>query len=215
MQNYWTCEVQATPRGIKTKLLGTEHLLLTELKLTAFEKKLLVDTCADSIEYGLHPGGTFPVVVSHFPDNLRIIGATFVTLKRQDTLRGCVGCTHAFRPLILDAAHHAFSASQKDSRFPPIRYEELNDLRISVSVLSEPERLNVSTEEELLEALTPGHDGLIIEDGNCRATFLPQVWMELHDKNDFIRLLKKKAGFHDQYWSDTIRAYRYRVTKIP
>ena len=188
---------------------------MTEPKLSADEKKLLMDTCADSIEYGLHRGEAFPVVISRFPHNLQMNGATFVTLKRNGILRGCVGSTHAIRPLIIDAAQNAFAASQKDSRFPPVHYEELRDLSISVSVLSEPELLKVSTEEELLAALIPGYDGLILEDGDCRATFLPQVWEDLHSKKDFLRHLKKKAGLHDAYWSDTIRAYRYRVSKIP
>jgi len=195
--------------------LDTGHFLLTEPQLTADEKTLLVEACADSIEHGLHRGEAFPVVISRFPHNLQINGATFITLKRNGILRGCVGTTHAFRPLIIDAVHNAFAASQKDSRFPPVRYEELIDLSISVSVISEPKLLHVSTEEELLEALIPGRDGLIIEDGDCQATFLPQVWEDLHGKKEFLRHLKKKAGFHDAYWSDTIRAYRYHVRKIP
>ena len=74
--------------------------------------------------------------------------------------------------------------------------------------------MNVHSEADLLAQLRPGVDGLILEDGPHRATFLPDVWSELPSPGDFVLHLKRKAGMRDHYWSPSLRAQRYTTRSI-
>jgi hypothetical protein len=85
------------------------------------------------------------------------------------------------------------------------------DLELHISILSPPEALAVSSESDLLARLRPGIDGLILEDGYARGTFLPSVWESLPEPGEFVRHLKRKAGLADNYWSDTLKLYRYET----
>src|SRR3990172_12347240 len=103
---------------------------------------------------------------------LREDGATFVTLMLQGDLRGCIGSIEAIRPLGEDVQRNAIAAAFRDPRFPSLSRGELDQVRFEVSLLSPMIPLDVSTEEELLSALRPMIDGLVIEWGHHRATFL-------------------------------------------
>jgi AmmeMemoRadiSam system protein A len=140
-------------------------------------------------------------------------GATFVTLTLQGQLRGCIGSLEAHRPLIEDVQHNAVASAFRDPRFPPLSKEEFADVLIEVSLLSKPEMIRHSSEEEALAQLTPGRDGVIIELGPQRATYLPQVWAQLPEPHEFIAHLKQKAGLPEDFWSDAIRLSHYTVQK--
>lgn len=140
---------------------------------------------------------------------LRERRASFVTLHVDRLLRGCIGTLEACDPLIVDVARNAWSAASRDTRFPPVELDELQHLEIHISVLSVPEPVIVGSESELLTLMRPGIDGLILEEGYRRGTFLPSVWEQLPDPREFLRHLKRKAGLPDNYWSDTIRVSRY------
>lgn len=114
----------------------------------------------------------------------------------------------------MDVATTAFAAAFRDSRFPPVSAVELPDLDIHISLLSTPEPLALEREEDLLDILEPGVDGLVLEDPPCRATFLPQVWEVLPAPADFVRELKLKAGLSPRHWSSTLRVSRYTVEEI-
>jgi AmmeMemoRadiSam system protein A len=121
----------------------------------------------------------------------------------------------ACRPLVVDVAENAFAAAFEDPRFPPLSENELEDLDIHISVLSPPEAMTIKDEANLIAQLRPGVDGLIIEDGARRATFLPAVWEDLPDRMDFLSHLKRKAGMRPDHWSRTFRAFRYAAESIP
>ncbi len=140
-------------------------------------------------------------------------GATFVTLTLHGQLRGCIGSLEAHRPLIEDVKHNAIAAAFKDPRFQPLSKEEFAEVVIEVSQLSPPKPIQFSSEQNALEQLIPGIDGVIIELGRYRATFLPQVWAQLPQPQVFIAHLKNKAGLPQDYWSDDIRLSRYSVQK--
>lgn len=135
--------------------------------------------------------------------------ASFVTLTRGGALRGCVGHLRATRPLAEDVADAAYAAAFQDHRFSPLSAAELETTEIEISVLSTPEPLAVHSQQELLEQLQPGRDGLVLEDGSHSATFLPQVWEQLPDPREFLAHLKHKAGWPAEYWSAKMRCYRY------
>lgn len=140
-------------------------------------------------------------------------GATFVTLKSAGALRGCVGSVAARQPLGADVRENAVAAAFEDTRFPPLQPEEFHGLVVEVSRLSPSTPIECSDEDDLCRRLRPGVDGVTLELGRQRGTFLPQVWESLADPRDFIRHLKLKMGLPAGYWSPEIRASRYTVEK--
>jgi AmmeMemoRadiSam system protein A len=120
----------------------------------------------------------------------------------------------AIRPLAHDIAENAYSAAFKDPRFPPLASHEFDDLEIHLSILTPASPILFSSEQNLLSQLQPGIDGLILEEGHRRGTFLPSVWESLPEPEQFLRHLKQKAGLLPNYWSPDIRMYRYRTELI-
>lgn len=141
-------------------------------------------------------------------------GASFVTLRQDDELRGCIGTLLAHRPLHEDVRENALAAAFRDPRFPPLSRRELPRTSIEVSVLSQPRPLEVSSEAEAIAALRPGVDGVVLAAGWRRSTFLPQVWEELPDPGAFLAHLKMKAGLPSAGWPAGTSLQTYRVTKF-
>lgn len=180
------------------------------------DRRLLLEVARRSVAHGLRVGRPLEVNVEAYPPTLRERRATFVTLRLGEALRGCTGTLEAVRPLVADVAVHAFTAAFADPRFPPLLREEFPDVRIHISILGTPEPLPVGSEEELLAAVRPGVDGLILEDTASprRATFLPAVWESLPDPLGFVRELKAKAGLPADAWSPTLRFWRYTTASV-
>jgi len=114
-----------------------------------------------------------------------------------------------------DVAENAFAAAFRDPRFPAISSSELADLDLHISILSPAEAMHFDSEQSLLAQLKPGLDGLILQDGYHRGTFLPSVWEQLPDAAEFLRNLKQKAGLPSDYWSDHLKISRYSTEMIP
>jgi len=146
-------------------------------------------------------------------DALDVPGATFVTLTQSGLLRGCIGSLEATRPLRADVHANAIAAAFRDPRFPPLHAAEFDVTRVEVSLLSASRSVAVTDEAGLLRALVPGVDGVILEFGRHRATFLPQVWESLDEPRRFLDALKRKAGLPADFWHPQIRFSRYTVTK--
>jgi len=140
-------------------------------------------------------------------------GASFVTLTRQGQLRGCIGTLEANRPLGIDVRENAVAAAFRDPRFMPLSRAEFDDVRVEVSLLSPHEPLAVGSEKDALNVLRPGIDGVVFEYGHYRSTFLPQVWEQLPDPEEFLANLKRKAGLPVDFWAEQVRLSRYTVDK--
>lgn len=140
-------------------------------------------------------------------------GATFVTLEQRGELRGCIGSLVAHRVLALDVRENALAAAFRDPRFPPLESRELDATAVEVSLLSPPSPVVVANEDELLARLRPAVDGVVLELGARRATFLPQVWESLPDPRAFVGALKRKAGLPADFWSAGLRVSRYTVAR--
>ena len=138
------------------------------------------------------------------------LGASFVTLTINGELRGCIGSLVARQSLWKDVRENALNAAFEDSRFSPLEKGELNRIKIEVSVLSEPKKLEYKNEKDLLNKLNHNM-GLILKKGFYSATFLPQVWEELPDKIDFLEHLSRKAGLNKDAWKTADFEY-YAVT---
>lgn len=144
---------------------------------------------------------------------LQVPGATFVTLTRHGELRGCIGSLEAHRPLLADIKANALAAAFRDPRFPPLREDELNELRIEVSLLSPLSPIVFANEQDALQQLRPNVDGIVFEYGAYRSTFLPQVWEQLPEPAGFMAHLKNKAGLSPGFWAEGVKLSRYGVSK--
>ncbi|HET9579070.1 MAG TPA: AmmeMemoRadiSam system protein A [Usitatibacter sp.] len=145
---------------------------------------------------------------------LREVGASFVTLKLEGDLRGCIGTVDAHRILGDDVAHNARAAAYRDPRFPPVSHCERELLQIEVSVLSAREPIAVASEADAVSKLRPGIDGVYLEFQQARSTFLPQVWESVADPLEFLSELRRKAGLPARFWHPSMRLSRYTVEKF-
>lgn len=182
--------------------------------LSPQHQQQLVDLAKASIKHGMEHGRSLSVDINDYPTELTPIRATFVTLKINDQLRGCIGTLTAHSPLVIDVAENAYSAAFNDPRFSALTKAEFDSLQYHISILTEPEPMKVKDEQDLLSQLRPGMDGIVLHEGTRRSTFLPSVWESLSDPTEFIQNLKLKAGLSKDHWSDTIHFERYTVEEF-
>ena len=169
----------------------------------------------ESIEHGLQLDRPLRVNSEAYPAALQAPRASFVTLQRHKELRGCIGHLEACLPLVVDVAENAFAAAFRDPRFPPLTTRELQDLEIHISVLTPAVPMSFSSQADLLRQLRPGIDGLILEEGHHRGTFLPSVWESLPEPEQFLAHLKRKAGLSPTHWSSSLKVKRYMTESFP
>lgn len=144
---------------------------------------------------------------------LQDFASTFVTLTQSEQLRGCIGTLEAWRPLRDDVQANAVAAAFRDPRFEPLHPRELRHTCVEVSLLSAPTAIEFTNETDALSQLRPGIDGIVLEHGHHRSTFLPQVWEQLPDPVEFMSHLKQKARLPAHFWAQDLRLHRYTVTK--
>ena len=177
--------------------------------LSPADRAVLLEVARASIQHGLLHGQALVVNPADYPEALRPLRATFVTLEIGGQLRGCIGTLVARQPLVQDVAVHAFAAAFEDPRFSELRESEFSKLELHISVLSPPEALHFASEDALLAQLRPGVDGLILQFRHHRATFLPAVWEQLPEPYLFLAQLKQKAGLPLNFWSPELSIERY------
>jgi MEMO1 family protein len=172
---------------------------------------VLIELARASIINGLATGAPLVPANGHrLPAVVTEPGASFVTLRRQGRLRGCIGTFIPTRPLMADVAHNAFGAAFRDPRFLSLRHDEVAELELSLALLTRPAEIACAGEDDLLRQLEAGADGLIIADQGKQALFLPAVWREIPDRRQFLAQLKLKAGLAADHWSPGFKAYRFR-----
>ncbi len=141
-------------------------------------------------------------------------GACFVTLMQHGQLRGCIGSLEPRHSLLADVEANARAAAFYDPRFELLSVAEFEKTDIEISLLSPAQPLTFIDEEDALAQLRPGIDGVVLECGHLRSTFLPQVWEQLPTPREFIAHLKVKAGLSADSWPDEIRLACYTVRKF-
>ena len=154
---------------------------------------------------------TVSLRIENCPRALETRLASFVTLVENGILRGCIGSVAPHQPLVVDICENARNAAFKDPRFSPVQANEFEKLQFSISLISRPEKIEFSSEEDLLEKLVPNIDGVIIRDAGRQSVYLPEVWHKIPDKKEFLNSLKEKAGLTPEWFSDTFEAYRFRA----
>ena len=138
----------------------------------------------------------------------------FVTLHKYGQLRGCIGTIEPICPLAECVEKNAQNAAFRDPRFPCLGAEELPEIDIEVSILSVPERLRFRDGDDLKRQLRPNVHGVILSRGMHRSTFLPQVWEQLPDKEQFLEHLCLKGGMPANAWKDpatSVEVYQAEV----
>jgi AmmeMemoRadiSam system protein A len=195
--------------GQSNENLGVTSGGCANLLLSSEHREILLRLAASSIEHGLEFSKAKPVNSAEYPAELQILRPVFVTLKVANDLRGCVGTLEDLHPLVANVAKYAFKSAFSDPRFPKVNREEILGLRMQISILNQPEALQFSSENELVEQLRPGVDGLIFEERPFRSTLLPSAWEGATDKALFLAQLKRKAGFPSNYWSGSLKIHRY------
>ena len=115
--------------------------------------------------------------------------------------------------LLEDVSNNALLAALHDPRFLPLVKDELDTIRIEVSLLSQLQLLNFTSEADALAQLRPNIDGIVLEYELHRSTFLPQVWGDLPEPQQFLAKLKLKARLSEDFWSEKIQLSRYTARK--
>ncbi len=181
------------------------------------DKALLLDVARTSIKSHLHKEEHFsmPKQRDHNAHLWEKKGC-FVTLTSRGQLRGCIGTIEPVDPLIKSVHLNALNAAFYDPRFFPLSVEEYPDIHIEISVLTVPTELHYTTPDDLLSRVKPCVDGIILQLNNRRATFLPQVWEELSNPEDFFTQLSLKAGLGPNDWkhNPNMKIFTYQVEKF-
>ncbi len=183
--------------------------------LTELEKQYLLQLARDTITNALHQQPEPEIDEETLSSALREPGASFVTLTINGNLRGCIGSLEAHQGLALDVREHAYQAAFEDYRFSPLSIAELTRTTIEVSRLTTPVDLPYEFPADLPRLLKPGRDGVILQDGFRRATFLPQVWEQLPELEDFLSHLCAKMGAPADLWKKkTLQVKTYSVEEF-
>lgn len=168
--------------------------------LSPEEKAILLNLAREAIIRAVDQLPQQKMDLDLLPEALKADGAAFVTLTKNNKLRGCIGALEAYQPLALDVREHAIAAALEDYRFPPVTSDEVVSILIEISRLTHPQPLEYTNSKALIQALRPGVDGVILADGSRRATFLPQVWEQLPNPEDFLAHLCHKMGASPDAW---------------
>ncbi len=147
------------------------------------------------------------------PNRFKENRGIFVTLSKNGELRGCIGYIQPIKSVYEAVKENALNAAFSDPRFKPLKEEELKQIKIEISILTVPERIEFKEPLELIKKLRAKIDGVIVEKNGHQATFLPQVWEEISDPYDFLRQLSWKAGLSIDAWK-TANISIYQVEKI-
>ncbi len=185
---------------MKGNLSAQDRKALLRLARSAIEAKLVRGAKVE------RPGLSSPALTEE--------RGCFVTLHKHGQLRGCIGTIEPVSSLVECVEENAQSAAFRDPRFSSLKADELSEIDIEISVLTVPEKLSFKDGEDLKSQLEPLVHGVILSRGHNRSTFLPQVWKQLPDKEQFLEHLCLKGDMSSKAWQDPktkVKAYQAEV----
>lgn len=172
------------------------------LSLSQEERRYLLDAARSRIEGLLHGRKAEALELPSLSPSLQEgalrekLGA-FVTLKRNEHLRGCIGRIVSDAPLYRTVGDMAEAAAFHDSRFPPLLLSEFTDIEVEVSVMGP---IRPCPDSGLVEV---GRHGLIVRRKGRQGLLLPQVPVEWEwDRETFLSQTCRKAGLPPDAWRD-------------
>jgi len=179
--------------------------------LTKEEGEFLLKLAREVIEKSTRK--EVPTKPKNYPSSLDKECGVFCTITKGDELRGCIGIPYPIMPLINALISAAHSAATEDYRFEPITREELNEIKIEISVLTTPKLIYVEKPEQYPEKIKIGEDGLIIEYGPYSGLLLPQVAVEYNwTPEQFLENLCLKAGLSPGMWkTPDVKIYKFQA----
>lgn len=180
------------------------------------EQEFLLKLARLTLELALKEGKQPVVDESKLTQKLKTVQGCFVTLEKNNLLRGCIGHILPQKQLYQCVIENSVNAALHDSRFSAVEYGELEDIEIEISVLSVPEELKFDSPQDLLNKLSPHVDGVVLKSGAQTSTYLPQVWEQIPDKQEFLANLCAKAGLSTNCWQQPeakIETYQAQVFK--
>lgn len=179
------------------------------------DRQILLELARRSIEAATRQRSLPQIHLADYSFDLQSEGASFVTLTIQGALRGCIGTLEAYQPLVKDVVEHAAAAATEDFRFMPVSPSDVKQISIEISVLTPPKKLEYVSMDDLLAKLIAGESGVILKDGHRRATFLPQVWEQLPEKEEFLSHLCSKMGAAPNLWkTKNLEVFTYQVEEF-
>ncbi|MCS7152175.1 MAG: AmmeMemoRadiSam system protein B [Endomicrobia bacterium] len=176
-------------------LEGKQMKEQTEFSISEKNQKILLNLARSAIKEYVSSGK----VIEYKTDDKELLEprAVFVTLHRKGELRGCIGTTFPQYPLYQAVINMAIEAATGDPRFPPVSVDELEHIKIEISILSPLKR--VFSHKDIKEHI----HGVVVRSGGRTGLFLPQVWEQLPKKEQFLsHLCFSKAGLPPNAWQD-------------
>jgi len=184
----------------------------TKKWLSEDEGKYLLGLARETIKNRLSNIEESQIDRKEIPEKFQERLGTFVTVTIEDNLRGCIGHIIPRESLIEGIKENAINAAFKDPRFLPLTKKEFDKIKIEISILTSPQELSYTDAEDLLKKLRSGIDGVILKKGFYEATFLPQVWDQLPEKEEFLSQLCLKAGLSGNSWkTEKLQVSTYQV----
>jgi hypothetical protein len=201
------CRNSGDVTGDKDRVVGYSAVAFFEPTADNFpapERKMLLELARRTLTtVAANPSSPGPEVdAKSVSPNLAEKKGCFVTLTKRGVLRGCIGHILPREALYQAVIDNTRNAALLDPRFSPVRSDETGEIKIEISVLTQPQPLTFSSPEDLLSKLQPHQDGVVLRIGARSATFLPQVWEQIPDKVQFLEHLSEKAGCRPSAWRD-------------
>jgi AmmeMemoRadiSam system protein B/AmmeMemoRadiSam system protein A len=196
--------------GDKSRVVGYASVAFFD-GLNPDEEDFLLKLARDTFNKYYEDGGKPIVDESKLTPKLKKPSGVFVTLNKNGNLRGCVGHILPQMPLYEAVIENALNAALNDGRFNPVTKDEVQNLHIDISVLTLPEEMSYSTPDDLLRKLVPGRDGVVLKVRGRQSTYLPQVWEQLPDKEEFLTSLCHKQGSSGDCWKKGAEVEVYRA----
>jgi len=181
--------------------------------LNASERATLLRLAREQLVAVAAGTDTIEVDETELPPRLLRPESAFVSLSFGDTLRGCmIDAFAAHEPLYRNVLRNTVLAATADERFPAVTPDEVEDIRIAISILTPPAELEFSDPDDLIAKLEPYVDGVILTVGEAMSAYLPEVWQTFLDPSEFLSQLCEKAGLAPGRWREkpypTIETYR-------
>lgn len=185
LTSYFECLGEDEDRKYYPKILASKR----EENLKRMAKEGFLPALArKSLEYYLKENQQFKINTEDVPKEFSRKAGVFVSLKKDGQLRGCIGNINPYKEnIVLEVIQNAVNAGVNDHRFYPVKLEELDDLEISVDVLSEPESIKG------LKDLDPKRYGVIVSSDGKSGLLLPDL-DGINSPEQQVEIARKKAG---------------------